>query len=124
MNDKGSVLPTVLVLMLVLAGLLTGTTFILRNQVQQLTLTQNSYRVRTMVEVAETIFLETRKEETASMTVAFNEGVVVIEQKEQAVYTLKGQLENGYSYEKKLNLPTDTSQEESTASPSDQSGTD
>jgi len=105
MNEKGMVIPTVMILMMVLAALLTGTAYITRNQVRQLTLTQDSYKVKSMVELAvQTLNDTVEKEEVNQMTVEFNQGIVEITRMDEESYQAVGQLHNGTRYEKTIQI--------------------
>lgn len=112
MNERGMVFPSVIGLLLIITGLLTGSSLSFRNQVQQSLLTQESYRIRSMVELAEKTLLETiETNDVDEMIVTFTEGHVEIERVEEMSYQLVGHLPNGRRHSMRLDLTATMQQE-------------
>lgn len=49
MNQKGAILPSVVIFVFLMATLMTGTTRIYKNQMQQMMITENYYLIQTMI---------------------------------------------------------------------------
>ncbi|WP_028274282.1 hypothetical protein [Atopococcus tabaci] len=111
-NEQGMVLPSVMGILLIVTGLLTGTALSFRSQVQQLVLTQESYKIRSMIELAEKTLLETiENDEVNEMVVIFTEGRVKIERVEETVYQLTGKLPDGRHHSEQVDLAAVLQQE-------------
>lgn len=106
MNEKGMILPSVLVFILAVCIMLIGTASVYRNQLHQIRLTQNYYELRAMMELSkmelEPLFEESS--ETSSATVIFQNGTVHAQKIELGIIALKGELKNKFSLKEEYDI--------------------
>lgn len=91
MNEKGAVLPSVIVFVFLLLIILLGSATIYRDQVHQLAITKESYKAKTMLQLTEKelmVRLE-NKETIATGTVVFDVGEVAIKKINPERYQIK-----------------------------------
>lgn len=89
--------------MAIAAVFLTGVASLVKTQVEQLNQVQNSYEVRSMINIAEKVLTRSENERKSAQNgiITFNEGSVEWSRVNEQVYRLKGRLNNGHQLVKK-----------------------
>ncbi|MFC6463832.1 hypothetical protein ACFP65_02260 [Marinilactibacillus sp. GCM10026970] len=107
-NDKerGSILVSAVLFMAIAALFLTGIASLVKTQVKQLNQVQNSYEVRSMINLAEKVLIhsETEREAAQKGFIPFNEGSVEWSRVNEQVYRLKARLDNGHEFVKEFSI--------------------
>lgn len=99
MNEKGAILPSIIVFVFLLLILLSGSAKIYQDQVHQLIVTKESYKARTMLELTEQEIItriETKKSFNGG-TAVFDVGTVTIKKISENRYQLKAITDNRFS---------------------------
>ncbi|SIO03171.1 hypothetical protein SAMN05878443_1052 [Carnobacterium alterfunditum] len=106
MNEKGAVLPSVMVFVLLMSIILLGTNKIFENQMNQLRMTKHYYNVESML-ILSKMELKNQYElnqEIENGIVTFSDGTVTIQKKSMDSFTLKGTLKNVFSKQMEVQL--------------------
>lgn len=106
MNEKGAVLPSVIVFVLLMSIILLGTNRIFENQMNQLRMTKHYYKVESML-VLSKMELESQYElnhEIQNGIVIFSDGTVTIQKKSMNLFTLNGTFKNVFSKQMDVQL--------------------
>ncbi|MBT2731293.1 hypothetical protein [Carnobacterium sp. ISL-102] len=106
MNEKGAVLPSVMVFVLLMSIILLGTNKIFENQMNQLRMTKHYYNVESML-ILSKMELKNQYElnqELENGIVTFFDGTVTIQKKSMDSFTLKGTLKNVFSKQMEVQL--------------------
>lgn len=107
MNEKGAVLPSIIVFVFLLVVVLLGSVQIYRNQMYQLLVTTEAYEAKSMLSFVERELLDsstdTKRMQTG--TVTFNHGEVYIEKIDTTHYRLKVVTDNQFSLTKQIAVP-------------------
>lgn len=106
MNEKGAVLPSVMVFLLLMSIITLGTNRVFENQMNQLRMTKHYYEVESML-ILTNIELNRQYQldkEIQKGIVKFPNGTVTIQRKEADVFILKGMLKNVFSKELEVQL--------------------
>ncbi len=106
MNEKGAVLPSVMVFVLLMSIILLGTNKIFENQMNQLRMTKHYYNVESML-ILSKMELKNQYElnqELENGIVTFSDGTVTIQKKSMDSFTLKGTLKNVFSKQMEVQL--------------------
>ena len=90
MNEKGAVLPSVLVFVLLMSIMLLGTNRIFENQMNQLRMTKHYYEVESMLILSKMELKEQYElnKEFKNGRVVFSDGTVSIQKKDENLYIL------------------------------------
>lgn len=110
MNEKGAVLPSVMVFVLLMSIILLGTNRIFENQMNQLRMTKNYYEVESMLILSE-MELKSQYELNQEMkngSIIFSDGKVTIEKTSMDSFTLNGTLKNVFSKQLEIQLGQET----------------
>lgn len=106
MNEKGAVLPSVMVFVLLMSTMLLGTNRIFENQMNQLRMTKHYYEVESMLILSE-MELKSQYElnkEIQNGIVTFSDGTVTIQKKGLGLFTLNGTLKQVFSKQIEVQL--------------------
>ncbi|WP_373472086.1 hypothetical protein [Carnobacterium alterfunditum] len=106
MNEKGAVLPSVMVFVLLMSIILLGTNKIFENQMNQLRMTKHYYNVESML-ILSKMELKNQYElnqEIENGIVTFSDGTVTIQKKSMDSFTLKGTLKDVFSKQMEVQL--------------------
>lgn len=107
MNEKGAILPSIIVFVFLLVVVLLGSVQIYRNQMYQLLVTTEAYEAKSMLSFVERELLDsstdTKRMQTG--TVTFNHGEVYIEKIDTTHYRLKVVTDNQFSLTKQIAVP-------------------
>lgn len=106
MNEKGAVLPSVMVFLLLMSIMTLGTNRVFENQMNQLRMTKHYYEVESML-ILSKIELQRQYEldkEIQKGVVTFPNGTVTIQRKEADIYTLNGTLKDVFSKQLEVQL--------------------
>lgn len=97
-SENGSILVSAVLFMAIAAVFLTGVASLVKTQVEQLNQVQNSYEVRSMINIAEKVLTRSENERKSAQNgiITFNEGSVEWSRVNEQVYRLKGRLNNGH----------------------------
>ncbi|WP_035053920.1 hypothetical protein [Carnobacterium pleistocenium] len=106
MNEKGAVLPSVMVFVLLLSIVLLGTNRIFENQINQLRMTKHYYKVESMLTLSR---MELKRQyelnqEIENGMVIFSDGTVTIQKTSINSFTLNGTLKNVFSKQIEIQL--------------------
>lgn len=99
MNEKGAVLPSVMIFVLLMSVALLGTNQIFKNQMNQLRMTKHYYEVESML-ILSKMELNSQLELNKNLekgTVLFTDGTVTIQKKGDNTFNLEGKLKNIFS---------------------------
>lgn len=110
MNEKGAILPSVMVFVLLMSIILLGTNRIFENQMNQLRMTKNYYEVESMLILSE-MELKSQYELNQEMkngSIIFSDGKVTIEKTSMDSFTLNGTLKNVFSKQLEIQLGQET----------------
>ncbi|AEB29348.1 hypothetical protein CAR_c06540 [Carnobacterium sp. 17-4] len=106
MNEKGAVLPSVMVFLLLMSIMILGTNRVFENQMNQLRMTKHYYEVESML-ILSKIELNRQYDvdkEIQKGIVTFPNGTVTIQRKEADVFILNGTLKNVFSKQLEVQL--------------------
>ena len=106
MNEKGAVLPSVMVFVLLMSIMLLGTNRIFENQMNQLRMTKHYYKVESML-ILSKMELKNQYElnkEFKNGLVTFSDGTVTIQKKDENLFILNGTLKNAFSKQLEVQL--------------------
>lgn len=106
MNEKGAVLPSVMVFLLLMSIMILGTNRVFENQMNQLRMTKHYYEVESMLILAK-MELNSQYEldkEIQKGIVTFPNGIVTIQRKEANVFILTGTLKDVFSKQLEVEL--------------------
>lgn len=106
MNEKGAVLPSVMVFLLLMSIMTLGTNRVFENQMNQLRMTKHYYEVESML-ILSKIELQRQYEldkEIEKGVVTFPNGTVTIQRKEADIYNLNGTLKEVFSKQLEVQL--------------------
>lgn len=106
MNEKGAVLPSVLVFVLLMSIMLLGTNRIFENQMNQLRMTKHYYEVESMLILSKMELKEQYElnKEFKNGRVVFSDGTVSIQKKDENLYILNGTLKTIFSKQLEVQL--------------------
>jgi len=113
MNEKGAVLPSVMVFLLLMSIMTLGTNRVFENQINQLRMTKHYYEVESMLILAK-IELNHQYEldkEIQNGIVTFPSGIVAIHRKEANVFILNGTLKDVFSKQLEVELTPQITEE-------------
>ncbi|WP_225743604.1 competence type IV pilus minor pilin ComGG [Marinilactibacillus sp. Marseille-P9653] len=112
-RERGSILISAVLFMAIAALLLTGIASLVKMQVKQLSQVQNSYEVRSMINLAEKVltYSETEREAAQNGNITFNKGSVEWSRVNEQVYRLKARLDNGHELVKEISVQQKTIKE-------------
>lgn len=99
MNEKGAVLPSVMVFVLLISIVLLGTNRIFENQMNQLRMTKHYYEVESML-ILSKIELNRQFELNKDIQkglITFSNGTVTVQKKDVDLFNLNGTLKNVFS---------------------------
>lgn len=99
MNEKGAVLPSVMIFVLLMSVALLGTNQIFKNQMNQLRMTKHYYEVESML-ILSKMELNSQLDLNKDLekgTVLFTDGTVTIQKKGDNTFNLEGKLKNIFS---------------------------
>lgn len=99
MNEKGAVLPSVMVFVLLMSIVLLGTNRIFENQMNQLRMTKHYYEVESML-ILSKIELNRQFELNKDIQkglITFSNGTVTVQKKDVDLFNLNGTLKNVFS---------------------------
>ncbi len=96
MNQKGAILPSVVIFVFLITTVMIGTTRIYKNQMQQLMMTENYYLIQTMLVLSKT---EVQRQLVESgyfkdTVFIFEEGEVEVQKAANNTYTFIGETKN------------------------------
>ena len=114
MNEKGAVLPSVMVFLLLMSIMILGTNRVFENQMNQLRMTKHYYEVESMLILAK-MELNSQYEldkEIQKGIVTFPNGIVTIQRKEGNVFILNGTLKDVFSKQLEVELTPQTTEEQ------------
>lgn len=114
MNEKGAVLPSVMVFLLLMSIMILGTNRVFENQMNQLRMTKHYYEVESMLILAK-MELSSQYEidkEIRKGIVTFPNGIVTIQRKEANVFILNGTLKDVFSKQLEVELTPQTTEEQ------------
>lgn len=114
MNEKGAVLPSVMVFLLLMSIMILGTNRVFENQMNQLRMTKHYYEVESMLILAK-MELSSQCEidkEIRKGIVTFPNGIVTIQRKEGNVFILNGTLKDVFSKQLEVELTPQTTEEQ------------
>lgn len=122
MNEKGAVLPSVMVFVFLLVIILLGSVKIYHDQIHQLTGTREAYKAETMLQLTEQeLMARLENDETIySGTAKFDAGRVTIQKNTAKHYQIKATTNTGFTLQKEVEyavkekVPDNTSSKEST----------
>ena len=106
MNEKGAVLPSVMMFVLLMSIILLGTNKIFENQMNQLRMTKHYYKVESML-ILSKMELKNQYElnkEIKNGIVIFSDGIVTIQKKSMDSFTLNGTLKNVFSKQMEVQI--------------------
>ena len=106
MNEKGAVLPSVMIFVLLMSVALLGTNQIFKNQMNQLRMTKNYYEVESMLILSKMELnsqLDLNKDFEKG-TILFTDGTVTIQKKGGNTFNLEGKLKNIFSKQLTVHL--------------------
>jgi len=106
MNEKGAVLPSVMMFVLLMSIILLGTNKIFENQMNQLRMTKHYYKVESML-ILSKMELKNQYElnkEIKNGVVIFSDGTVTIQKKSMDSFTLNGTLKNVFSKQMEVQI--------------------
>ena len=106
MNEKGALLPSVMVFLLLMSIMILGTNRVFENQMNQLRMTKHYYEVESMLILAK-MELNSQYEldkEIQKGIVTFPNGIVTIQRKEANVFILTGTLKDVFSKQLEVEL--------------------
>ena len=99
MNEKGAVLPSVMIFVLLMSVAVLGTNQIFKNQMNQLRMTKHYYEVESML-ILSKMELNSQLDLNKNLekgTVLFTDGTVTIQKKGDNTFNLEGKLKNIFS---------------------------
>ncbi len=118
MNERGAILPSVLVFVLLMMIMLLGTNRIFENQMHQLRMTKHYYKVESMLILSEMELKDQYElnKEFKNGRVIFSDGTVAIQKKDERLFSLNGTLKTIFSKQlevqlKKQSIENSTNQE-------------
>jgi len=106
MNEKGAVLPSVMMFVLLMSIILLGTNKIFENQMNQLRMTKHYYKVESML-ILSKMELKNQYElnkEIKNGVVIFSDGTVTFQKKSMDSFTLNGTLKNVFSKQMEVQI--------------------
>lgn len=103
-SEKGSILPTVLILMFLMSTLLIGTSYYIKLDASNNQILADSYKLKTMFNLAENA-LQQSNAEARNYEFVFNHGKVYAEYYPPTQYKLIGNLSNGYQADRMIDSP-------------------
>lgn len=108
MNEKGAILPSVMVFVFLLIVVMLGSVHVYRNQMYQLLATTEAYEAKSMLSFTEReLLISTLDVEMLQTgTVTFNSGKVYITKLDSTHYQLKAVTTNQFSLDKQVIVPT------------------
>ena len=106
MNERGAILPSVLVFVLLLLMMLLGTNRIFENQMHQLRMTKHYYEVESMLILSEMELKDHYEinKEFKNGRVVFSDGTVAIHKKDERLFSLNGTLKTIFSKQLEVQL--------------------
>lgn len=106
MNEKGAVLPSVMVFVLLMSSMLLGTSRIFENQMNQLRMTKHYYEVESMLVLSKMELKDqyALNQDIQNGTVVFSNGTVAIQKKAKGLFTLNGKHKRGFSKQIEVQL--------------------
>ena len=113
MNEKGAVLPSVLVFLMLMSIMILGTNRVFENQMNQLRMTKHYYEVESML-ILSKIELNRQYEldkEIQKGIVTFPNGTVTIQRKEANEFILNGTLKDVFSKQLEVELTPQITEE-------------
>ncbi|WP_407372244.1 hypothetical protein [Carnobacterium sp.] len=113
MNEKGAILPSVMVFLLLMSIMILGTNRVFENQMNQLRMTKHYYEVESML-ILSKIELNRQYEldkEIQKGIVTFPNGIVTIQRKEANVFILNGTFKDVFSKQLEVELTPQTTEE-------------
>lgn len=119
MNEKGAVLPSVIVFTFLLIIILLSSVKIYHDQVHQLSATKESYKARTMLELTEqeVLLRVDAKKIIETGTVVFDVGKVSVKKLSTNLYVLQAVTDTQFSIQKEISYTiTENETEESSVS--------
>lgn len=108
MNEKGAILPSIMVFVFLLIVVMLGSVQVYRNQMYQLLATTEAYEAKSMLSYTERelLFSSMDTEMLQTGTVTFNNGKVYITKLDSTHYQLKAVTTNQFSLDKQVIIPT------------------
>ncbi|MGE7365689.1 hypothetical protein ACQKKE_03440 [Desemzia incerta] len=108
MNERGAILPSIMVFVFLLVVVLLGSVQIYRNQMYQLLATTEMYEAKSMLSFTEREILDRSKElkMLQTGTITFNNGKVYINKTDSMHYQLEAVTTNQFSLVKQIAVPT------------------
>lgn len=103
-SEKGSILPTILILMFLMSSLLIGTSYYIKLNASNNQILADSYKLKTMFNLAENALYQPNAE-ARDYEFVFNHGKVYAEYYPPTQYKLTGNLSNGYQADKMIDSP-------------------
>lgn len=108
-NEKGGVLISALFAFFFITAMVIGIASITRNQIYQLRLTQDVYEAKAMMALSEKYI--PIDEENFQTTLAYDTGVIHIEQEDSGNYKMTGRFDNNLTLTKDIYLPVEESED-------------
>lgn len=104
MNEKGAVLPSVMVFVFLLVIILLGSVKIYQDQIHQLTGTREAYKAKTMLQLTEQELMARLENDEAihSGEAKFDVGRVAIQKKSAEYYQIKVTTNTGFTLQKEV----------------------
>lgn len=100
-SEKGTILPTVLILMFLMSTLLIGTGYYIKQDASNNQLLADSYKLKTMFNLTENVLHQSAAGDV-NYEFVFNHGKVYAEYHPPTQYKLIGSLSNGYQADKMI----------------------
>ncbi|WP_414839862.1 hypothetical protein [Carnobacterium sp. TMP28] len=99
MNQRGAILPSVVIFVFLLATVMIGTSRIYKNQMQQMMLTENYYLIHTMIALSKVDFQRQLVKSPTLEKAVFNfeDGKVEVDREKENVYVFIGKTKNNLS---------------------------
>jgi hypothetical protein len=106
MNQRGAILPSVVIFVFLLATVMIGTSRIYKNQMQQMMLTENYYLIHTMIALSKVDFQRQLVESPTLEKAVFNfeDGKVEVDREKENVYVFIGKTKNDLSNSIKVSV--------------------
>ncbi|MCA9765377.1 MAG: hypothetical protein KC455_03045 [Carnobacterium sp.] len=99
MNQRGAILPSVIIFVFLLATVMIGTSRIYKNQMQQMMLTENYYLIHTMIALSKVDFQRQLVKSPTLEKAVFNfeDGKVEVDREKENVYVFIGETKSDLS---------------------------
>jgi len=106
-NEKGSILVSVVLFMSVTSMMITGVSYLVKNQAIQFKQLQQSYEAKAAIAMSEELLMKKLEEgeSVASGEIQFNSATVNIANMDQNKYEFTAQLKDGYTLSKLVRHP-------------------